>query len=65
MTSAAVARAYASLPKGHVQCIVFPKGMHRSMSNVDKGLRAVGMLHKVDKMNPRPRAEPNDLVEAM
>ena len=47
-----------------VQCIVFPKGMHRSMRNVDKGLRAVGMLHKIDKMNARPRTEPNDLVEA-
>jgi hypothetical protein len=48
-----------------VQCIVFPEGMHRSMRNVDKGLRAVGMLHEVDEMNARPRTEPKDLIEAM
>ena len=48
-----------------LKCIVFPKSMHRSMRNVDKGLRAVGMLHEIDKMNARPRTEPKDLVEAM
>jgi hypothetical protein len=35
------------------------------MRNVDKGPRAVGILHKIHKMNAHPRAEPNDLIEAM
>ena len=48
-----------------VQCIVFPEGMHRSMRNVENGLRAVRMLDEIDEMNARPGAEPNDLIEAM